>query len=498
MHTKRFVGADMRRALEMVKEELGADAIILSNRRIAEGIEIVAAVDVVASPEPAGEEADGSTWFASELQQQEQNNRSAQARRLAQPQPAEPQGQSRFGQLLARQQQGQALEAKIEAARQRIINGTEAPRQPHSESSELSQRAFGNSPARPRAEPKPKPPSSAGIRSKAPWPAPAPVERRPANDRALRDLQEEMSRLREELRDMLDQRLNRLARDSEEGPRPAAQKIALRLGDMGFSGPWVSQSTAGLPSQDAKRQWAITLANLARRLPLAQTDLSRGGIFAFIGPTGAGKTATVCMLAASQVLAHGAEQVALVSLDKHRIGGTDSLRNLSQILDIPLRCVDQPTQLPQVLDSLRDRKLILIDTAGLSPVSKDFAPQLRQLARETRIRSLLVLAATSDTRVLRKTLQQYADGDCEACVLTHLDECQSLGASLSLLLERRLALAFTVDGQEIPSSLSPARAPALIARAVRMATPGMAGEAMGPAAAAKGQANTGSPMASLA
>ncbi|WCE03721.1 flagellar biosynthesis protein FlhF [Pseudoxanthomonas sp. JBR18] len=43
MKIKRFVAPDMRNALRMVREEHGPDAVILSNRRTEEGIEIVAA-----------------------------------------------------------------------------------------------------------------------------------------------------------------------------------------------------------------------------------------------------------------------------------------------------------------------------------------------------------------------------------------------------------------------------------------------------------------------
>ncbi|MGB3749917.1 MAG: flagellar biosynthesis protein FlhF, partial [Rhodanobacter sp.] len=45
MKIKRYVAPDMRQAMREVREEQGADAVILSTRRIAEGIEIIAALD---------------------------------------------------------------------------------------------------------------------------------------------------------------------------------------------------------------------------------------------------------------------------------------------------------------------------------------------------------------------------------------------------------------------------------------------------------------------
>ena len=51
MQVKRFFAADMRQAMNRVKEELGADAAILSTRRLAGGVELTAALDY--SPQPA-------------------------------------------------------------------------------------------------------------------------------------------------------------------------------------------------------------------------------------------------------------------------------------------------------------------------------------------------------------------------------------------------------------------------------------------------------------
>lgn len=45
MRVKRYVAADIRQAIRMVREEQGPDAVILSNKRIEEGVEIIAAVD---------------------------------------------------------------------------------------------------------------------------------------------------------------------------------------------------------------------------------------------------------------------------------------------------------------------------------------------------------------------------------------------------------------------------------------------------------------------
>ncbi len=45
MKIKRFFASDMRQALRQVRESLGADAVILSNKSVEGGVELVAAMD---------------------------------------------------------------------------------------------------------------------------------------------------------------------------------------------------------------------------------------------------------------------------------------------------------------------------------------------------------------------------------------------------------------------------------------------------------------------
>ena len=45
MQVKRFFAVDMRTAMKLVRDELGADAAIIGNRRVAGGVELTAALD---------------------------------------------------------------------------------------------------------------------------------------------------------------------------------------------------------------------------------------------------------------------------------------------------------------------------------------------------------------------------------------------------------------------------------------------------------------------
>ena len=45
MKAKRFTAKNMQQALRMVSDELGPDAVILSNKRLGKGVEVIAALD---------------------------------------------------------------------------------------------------------------------------------------------------------------------------------------------------------------------------------------------------------------------------------------------------------------------------------------------------------------------------------------------------------------------------------------------------------------------
>ena len=61
MRIQRIYAANVREAMRQVREQLGPEAVILSNKRVAEGIEIVAAIDYDEKALDAAPEAAQST-----------------------------------------------------------------------------------------------------------------------------------------------------------------------------------------------------------------------------------------------------------------------------------------------------------------------------------------------------------------------------------------------------------------------------------------------------
>jgi flagellar biosynthesis protein FlhF len=201
--------------------------------------------------------------------------------------------------------------------------------------------------------------------------------------------------------------------------------------------------------------WHIPPALLMRRLPVIDDKLlDDGGVFAVVGPTGVGKTTTIAKLAARFALRHGVRNVALVSTDGYRIGAREQLLTFARIIGVPMHVAADARELGDVLDSLTPRKLVLIDTAGMSRLDRRLAEQLQALAKHgDRIRILLALAANTELAALEDSVRIFASLKPQACVLTKVDEAGSLGAALSTVIRHQLPIAHLTDGQRVPEDI---------------------------------------------
>ncbi|AXQ15311.1 flagellar biosynthesis protein FlhF [Shewanella algae] len=420
MKIKRFFAKDMRAALAQVKETLGADAVIMSNKKVTGGIEIVAAVDYD-SPKPAA--APTASPFM-ELGEDKVSLGSGHVRSNSKTNP-EPVADS--------------LQALLERQQSRL---NEQLGQQNS-AKDLDMPAWAKGLAE---EHKPAP----QLREKTP-------ERASKGNSAKQ--QQEMEAMREELaslRGLLTHQLSSLMSDQRSRTDPVGAMLKRKLLEAEFS-PDVAERLASLSqhyqSAELGRALPQSLANL---LDNQGDDLMRqGGIVALVGPTGVGKTTTLAKLAARFIAHHGPDSVLLVTMDHYRIGAFEQLATYGKIMGCPVKQAHDLNELEQILYQFRSRKLVLIDTAGMGQRDMRLYQQLDNLAANTRlpIRSYLVLSATGQRRVLEEAVSHFQRIDLAGAVLTKLDESVSLGAALSVLIQSGLSLSYITDGQRVPEDM---------------------------------------------
>lgn len=409
MKVKRFFAPTMPQALRLVREEMGADAVILSNRRVDGGVEIVTALDY-----------DEGQVRAS----------------LGVADPAA----INSGRVAALQaEQHLRLEGELGRARSRIRD--------------VRERSVART----------------STAKAAPAPVKLPTETVKPQADGQTEAWAEMRAEIHSLRELLQNRQGGEPNAVSERSNLLQQRLMERLADLGLGRELSTQLAKSHAQGRLDHSWKAALKGLAGSLAVEGREwMDRGGIYAVVGATGAGKTTTLGKLAARHVLKHGSDSVALITTDRYRVAAHEQLFVFGRILNVPVRVVDESNSLDSLLDELSGHHLVLIDTAGLNAGDRGWQEQMDELAQSRHlIQTYLLMAATSQARIMKATWHLYKMMGLAGCVITKLDEAMTLGEALDFAVESRLPVAYYTDGQKIPQDLHRAGAGALVKLAVR-------------------------------
>jgi flagellar biosynthesis protein FlhF len=274
------------------------------------------------------------------------------------------------------------------------------------------------------------------------------------------------------LRRMLETQVAQLAWNDLARRAPLSVEVLRELAELGFAHDVAARVADRLPQDlDLTRARRLAISRLADELGVTGDRwMEYGGIVALVGSTGVGKTTTLAKLAARWVLRHGQRSLALISTDSLRFGAHEQVLRFARLLGVPGYAVDDLTELPALLERLAERKLILIDTAGMSQRDERWAAMLAQLSGACkRMDIALTLAANAQAGTIEEIVARCASFKPTSCVVTKLDEATSLGGTLSSLIRTGLPASYVSDGQRIPEDLRPARSFDLVALAVSLA-----------------------------
>jgi flagellar biosynthesis protein FlhF len=276
----------------------------------------------------------------------------------------------------------------------------------------------------------------------------------------------------QEVKKLLQEQLGGLMWSETRQRQPQRALLFSRLSQLGLT-PALCRELLGALHPDFEGEQAdnAVLTDLAQRIPvLPATAPPATGVIALVGPTGVGKTTTIAKLAARFSAEHGSRDVALVSTDHYRIGAQEQLFTYGRLLGVPVHSARDATELEALLVKLADRKLVLIDTAGMAPQDRQLAAQLslfRPLAG--RLRTYLVMTASGQGSDYEQTIAQFRAVPLAGAILTKLDEATRIGAALAALIQHQLGLAWITNGQRVPEDLQLPRGDVLVRRAIALA-----------------------------
>jgi flagellar biosynthesis protein FlhF len=485
----------MRSALAQIKEELGADAVIMSNKKIAEGVELMAAVDYNQSVTPAQtsipeNQANADVHVANRVDTTE-DTVALTSKTQSTEQSADAPVDS-LAALLNRQvqQNGYDKAPATHAFDSQIANSSTKVNQPTAKSNDADQQDIEQQFKDFTTRLAQSTPTKTAIQqqtqqhqiNESEFSAPNVNEfsANAVNSPALQGQHQvssyEFDRMQKEMssiRQLLEHQMSGLMWQDMAQKDPMRAVLVNRLMAMGITEQIADQIAGYIPANTQEDDaWQQAKQVISQQLNTTNNDIiQRGGVVSLVGPTGVGKTTTIAKLAARFAQIHGADQVVLISTDSYRIAGFEQLATYGRIIGCQVKLAKDGEALDNLLQQFSQKKLILIDTAGMGQRDMRLTEHLTTLIANARvrIRNYLVLSANTQQRVMQENVERFKRIPLAGCIYTKLDESLSVGEIIATSLQNGLAIGYLTDGQRVPEDIKVANAEKLVTLADRMA-----------------------------
>ena len=177
----------------------------------------------------------------------------------------------------------------------------------------------------------------------------------------------------------------------------------------------------------------------------------------FVGPAGHGKTSSLVKLA-SQMVVSGHKSVGIVVVDHTKVGAVEPLRTYAKILNIDFAHVEEPKDWPFVNRDFSQLDYIFVDFPGSSFQHGEEVFDL--MAR------FLPLKSERKIHYVQSVLSREAEMDCaiglfsrlgiDDIIFTRLDESVQHGIILNVQRKHELPLHSFGIGSDIPEDIEPA------------------------------------------
>jgi len=444
MRVKRFRASTMREALQMVKEELGDDAVILKSQNLErsgffdlmkkEKVEVVAAVDVAED----------------KVYKHSINERRKPMGNLSYFKTADKQNSTASG-----------------------TAGTEQKKQSHSFSdllnADLKSNPRNNRSGSAQFKSFDGNLQSRAIRSRTDVSGAAVNTSKPFSEEVILNMQEELKELRSLVKSVTGKSslINDLSiREFADMPSTYAEQV-MRLIEKGVEkhiAKMVVERAASSISVDnvhnSRKLISAIRKTMGAMIKTAGPITCKKGktkIIALVGPTGVGKTTTLAKLAANSKFIFN-KKVALISADTYRMSAIEHLNTFAGIAHLPLSAVYSPDELKASLKAQQDKDLIFIDTAGRSPRDKKYIMELKEFmdcAQPDEIH--LVIPANITYMDLLEAIRRFGVLDVNRVIITKTDETVSIGSILNISTEIDNPVSYITNGQTIPDDIELAK-----------------------------------------
>jgi flagellar biosynthesis protein FlhF len=145
------------------------------------------------------------------------------------------------------------------------------------------------------------------------------------------------------------------------------------------------------------------------------------------------------------------------------------LRAYGKILGVPVHTARDAQSLADLIASMRDKHLVLIDTVGMGQRDSRLIEQMQMLSSPS-IERVLFLNASAQGETLDDVVRLYGGpGPRRAMkvIVSKIDEAVKFGFVLDCLIRHKLELQYVTNGQKVPEDIHPANPQYLVHRALK-------------------------------
>jgi hypothetical protein len=222
-------------------------------------------------------------------------------------------------------------------------------------------------------------------------------------------------------------------------PPPGADRGV--VGDPGQPDFSTRPSPANPVTAEPDRRWIAT--------PFYQAPSTPRKVIALVGPSGTGKSTSVAKLA-RHCRVEEKMDVALISLDRFRIGANAFLERVARTMEMPFAVVRDVHQLQTRLDEFDGVDVVLIDTPGLNRMEDSLMAEIKTLLSASAADEIhLVVNATVRETLLVDLTERFATLGTNRMLLTHMEEYGRDMCIANLLSRSRLPVSFYTDGTDL-------------------------------------------------
>ncbi|XGC80367.1 flagellar biosynthesis protein FlhF [Bdellovibrio bacteriovorus] len=461
MQVKKFEARTMKEALEMVKTQLGPDAIILSARDNNKSYGLVGEGSVEITAAVSEETLQKKKFAESKLREQDRarfHQSSARQQKELIHKMVEKHVQKVQGPAAITQRRYIDIEDEAEFNRQqsvsdeRVRNAAQRALHAFQEQEEIFA-AKGNYSKKAAAQPQAPAPAVRAVQ------AAKPAAMAPAESPEILALKNEIASLKQVITQFQQMPQNFVGTHpgADYGINYDLSFVFDKLTSAGMAkeiaAEILTKAQDTLPALKLKNK-SLVEAWVARHVldtTKVVTHPTQGKIHCFVGPAGSGKTSALIKMASQMVVREG-KKIALLTTDTFKVGAADQMKIYAQILNVPFSVIRSQNDWTNLMRYLANVDCVLVDYTGLSLKNNDEVNMLKSLLPPQALNPNIhmVLSTNAKDSDATELGRRYATLGYKDVIFTSLDESTQHGTIYNFMKRFDVPLHSFGIGSRVP------------------------------------------------